>query len=334
MAAFESQKKSARQLFLAPSRQPAYGTALVDAKFTAGWLQRFDGSGVFEMTPSKRTDKDMAKGTEFATNEQTTGWDTKFGFKCDADARVIGWALALLFGKDTITGSASPYTHAMAFDETTTQAVATSIFLEDTSAIARVLVDMAMSDVTISIPARGAVTLEANLMGTGRWTNHTPASLPSLDQPTYLLGSDCTLQLGPVGSPASMVGRHMSSTIKASTSVVNHTAPGAGLYGVFPRTGLRKFSFDATIAAKDTDDISTLLENDTQCALTYTINSGAAAQLVISFPAVNLTANKMGFDGNMIVWQLSADENTCLWSGATPPFSAQIINSIASYLGT
>jgi hypothetical protein len=332
MPAFESQKKSARLLVLAPNRQAAYGTGLIDAKLTAGWLQRFDGSGVFDMTPSKRSDKDMAKGTEFATNEQTTGWDTKFGFKCDADARVLGWALALLFGKETVTGSASPYTHSMSFDESTTQAVATSIWLQDTSAIARVLVDMAMSDVTITIPARGPLTLETNLIGTGRWTDHALTSVPALDQPTYVLGSDCALQLGPVGSPASMVGRLMSGTIKASTGVMNHTAPGAGLYGVFPRTGLRKFSFDVTIAAKDTDDISTLLEQDTQIALTFTVNSGAAAQLVISFPAVNLTANKMGFDGNMIVWQLSADENTCLYSGANPPISAQVINGIASYL--
>jgi hypothetical protein len=335
MAAFESQKKSSRLLVLAPSRQAGYGTALVGSKLTAGWLQRFDGSGVPDMTPSKRTDKEMSgKGTEFTTNQQTTGWDTKFGFKSDLDARLAGWAFAFAMGKDTVTGSAAPYTHAMSFDESTTQAVATTLYVQDTAAIERMLIDMAVSDLTLTIPARGACTLEANFLGTGIWTNGALGSLPALDQPTYLLGSDCTLTLGPVGSLASLVGRHMSSTIKLSTGVMNHTAPGAGLYGIFPRTGLRKFSFETTIAAKDTDDISTLLENDTACGGLWAINSGASAQLNISIPAFHLKANKLGFDGNMVVWQISGDETSCLWASGAPAISAQAINAIATFLST
>lgn len=333
MAAFESQKKSARLLYYAPNKQSAYGTALTNAKFVAGWQQRFDGSGVLEMTPSKRTDKEMAKGTEFATNEQTTGWDTKFGHKSDADARLLGLIMAFLLGSDTITGSAAPYTHTMVFEESTTQAVATSIYMVDTAAIERTLIDMAISDVTLTIPARGPCTLEVNWLGTGRWTNGAQATPPALDQPTYLLGSDCTMQLGPVGSPASMVGRHMTSTWKWSTGVVNHTAPGAGLYGIFPRLGLRKFSFQSTIAAMATDDISTLLESDTLSVATWTINSGAQAQCVITVPNFSMKANKMGFDGNMVVWQIESDETLMLLSGGSP-FSVQVINGIASYLAS
>ena len=131
-----------------------------------------------------------------------------------------------------------------------------------------------------------------------------------------------------------MVGRHMTSTWKFSTGVMNHTAPGAGLYGIFPRLGLRKFSFQATIAAKDTDDISTLLEADTQCVGTWAINSGAAAQLNISVPTFVLKANKLGFDGNMVVWQIEGDETSILNVGGAGPLSTTVINSIASYLGT
>ncbi len=334
MAAFESQKKSARQIFLAPNRQAAYGTALANAKFVAGWQQRFDGSGSLEMMPTKRTDKNMSKGTEFATSQQTTGWDTKLGFKGDLDARVAGWLMAFLMCKDTVTGSSAPYTHSLAFDESTTQAVATSVYVVDTAAIERTIVDLAMSDLTLTIPARGPVTFDANLIGTGIWTNGVQAGVPALDQPTYLLGSDCVLQLGPVGSLASFVGRHMSSTIKFSTGVVNHTAPGGGLYGLFPRTGLRKFSFQTTIAAKDTDDISTLLEADTNCGITWTINSGAQAQLVISIPSTHLKANKLGADGNMVVWQIESDETLSLSVSGAAPITAQVINAIATYLGT
>jgi len=333
MAGFESQKKSARLLYYAPNKQPSYGTALVNGKFVAGWQQRFDGAGILELTPTKRTDKNMAKGTEFATNEQTTGWDLKFGHKSDLDARLAGMIMAFLLGSDTITGGSAPYTHSMAFEETTTQAVATSIYMVDTAAIERTLIDMAISDVTLTIPARGPCTIEVNWMGTGHWTNGTQATPPALDQPTYILGSDCTMQLGPVGSLASMVGRHMTTTWKWSTGVVNHTAPGGGLYGLFPRLGLRKFSFESTIAAKDTDDISTLLEADTLCGLTWAINSGAQAQFNITVPNCSLKAAKMGFDGNMTVWQIESDETLMLVSGGSP-FTAQVINGVASYLAS
>ena len=333
MSAFESQKKSARLLYYAPNKQAAYGTALVNSKFIAGWQQRFDGAGVLDMTPSKRTDKDMAKGTEFATNEQTTGWDTKFGHKSDCDARLLGLLMAFLFGQDTITGAGAPYTHTMTFEESTTQAVATSIYLVDTAAIERTLIDMAISDVTLTIPARGPCTLEANWMGTGKWANGAQATPPALDQPTYMLGSDCTMQLGPVGALASMVGRHMTTTWKWSTGVINHTAPGGGLYGIFPRLGLRKFSFQSTIAAKDTDDISTLLEADTLSAASWTINSGAQAEAVITVPNFSFKANKMGFDGNMVVWQIESDETLMLSTGGYP-LQVAVTNGIATYLAT
>ena len=336
MPAFESQKKSARLLYLAPNKQTAYGTALTNAKYTAGWQQRFDGAGVLDMSPTKRTDKNMAKGTEFTTNEQTTGWDTKVGVKCDLDARLAGLAMAFLMGQDTVTGSASPYTHTLSFEETTTQAVPTSIYMVDTAAIARNIYDLALSDLTLTIPARGAVTADINWLGTGRWTNGALSALPALDIPTYLLGSDCVSTMGPVGAGASMVGRHMTSTWKFSTGVMNHTAPGGGLYGIFPRLGLRKFSFQTTIAAKDTDDISTLLENNTQCVGSWAINSGALGA------AQHQRAHLRAVQGqqtrlrrrNMVVWQIEGDESSILNVGGAGPLSATVINSIATYRGT
>lgn len=336
MAAFESQKKSARLLYLAGAKQAAYGTALLAAKFAAaaGWMQRFDGAGVLEMTPTKRTDKDMAgKGTEFATNQALTGWDTKLSWKSDADARLAGYLFAFLMGQDTVTGTSAPYTHAMSFEETTTQAVATSIYMVDTADMARLIYDLALSDLTLTIPQRGPCTLESSFVGTGHWTNGAVAGVATLDQPSYLHANDCTMQLGPVGALASLVGRHISSTWKFSTGVVNHFAPGSGLYGLFPRLGLRKFSFEATIAAKDTDDISTLLENDTECAASWAINSGAQAQLNISVPKFHLKANKLGFDQNMVVWQIEGDETTCLATASAAPVTVTAINAQASYLG-
>ena len=267
MAAFESQKKSARNLVICANSQLSGNDVFIDAKFVR--RQRFDGAAVLELVQTRRSDKDMSgKGTEFATEGQMTSFDSRFNFKAELDDWLAGWIFAFVMGKETITG-AGPYVHACAFDESTTQAKMTNVYLEDTNDVKSKYPDMAISDITLSIASRGAIQIEANLMGTGRWSDGALGAVPGLvAAPQYLLNSDLVFSLGPVGTLAAMTGRFMSATLKISTGVVNHTSPGGGLYGIFMRTGLRKFSFDATIAAKDTDDIRTLFVNDTLSGLT------------------------------------------------------------------
>ena len=111
------------------------------------------------------------------------------------------------------------------------------------------------------------------MMGTGRYSDVAMAALPTLPTTAYLLNSDAVFSLGASGSPAAMTGRFISATIKIGTGVVNHTSPGGGLYGIFMRTGLRTFSVEAVIAAKDTDDIRTLFMNDTLAGMTIVTTS-------------------------------------------------------------
>jgi hypothetical protein len=158
------------------------------------------------------------------------------------------------------------------------------------------------------------------------------AGPPALAAANYLLGSDCTFSIGPVADSVAVTGRHLSTTLKISTGVVNHVAPGGGLYGVFLRRGLWKFSVQTTIAAKETDDIWTLLENDTASALSWNINSGAQAQLAISMPDTHLKVAKLGVNGNMVIWSIEADETTCFYSAGTQPLSVSVVNAVAQYM--
>ena len=158
------------------------------------------------------------------------------------------------------------------------------------------------------------------------------ASVPALGTESYLLGSDAVLSLGPVGNATSLMGRHMSTTFKAENQLTVHRAPGGGLYGIFVRKGNPKFSISTTIAAKDADDVYTLFNNDTAAAYTLTINSGAQAQLVISIPQVHLKTTKLGFDGEMSIWQIEADETTCYELNGVPPVSVQVVNAVPTYL--
>lgn len=327
---FESQPKFLRNLVLSAARQAAWNTASPDAALTQ--RQRFDGAAILDRTTTRRSDQGYAgKGTSFATNGQVTSIDTKLdGFKAELSPWLAGWLAAFLMGTDTVTGDASPYTHVCTFDETTRTAVPTTIYMEDTADIHYKCPDMCISDLTLTIPDIGAISAEMTMMGTGRQViGSLESGVPALAAETYLLGSDASLTLG--GDV--LIGRHMSTTFKLDNQLVVHKAPGGSLYGIFVRKGTPKFSINTTIAAKDTDDIYSLFENDTASDFELVINSGAAAQLTISIPAMHLKTTKLGFDGDMEVWQIEGDETTCYDVGGVSPVTLTLVNSVAAYLG-
>jgi hypothetical protein len=328
---FESQKVSARNLVLTANKQATANTAVASTDMLR--RQKFDGSAVFELKQTRYSDKNLSgKGTEFATQGLVTAWETSGGFKGDLDDYMAGWILAFLLGKDVITGSAAPYTHTLTWDETTTQACMTSIYLADTADVLWTLIDMGVVDVTITIPARGPLTFEINFIGTGHYTYGAITSLPALPASyAYLLGSDCVFSIGASGATVSKVGRHMSTTIKISTGAVNHVAPGQGLYGAFIRTGLRKASFQTTIAATSADDIFTLLRNNTLQEVNWNVGTVSSA-LIIDLPNVYLKSTKLGTSGNMVVWQIEADETSILNVAGAGMLNATVVNSQASYL--
>jgi hypothetical protein len=156
---------------------------------------------------------------------------------------------------------------------------------------------------------------------------------PALAAYNYLLGSDCAFSIGPVASMVAITGRHMSTVLKIGQGVANHLAPGGGLTGVFMRRGLFTFSFQTTIAAKETDDIRTLFTNDTEAKVEWAINSGAQAQLTIDITNIHLKVNKLGMDGNMVIWQIEGDQTACL-KGTNGPLTASVVNSTGAYLTT
>lgn len=326
---FESQWKTLRNLVLSANSQAAWQGALADAAMTR--RQRFDGSAILDLTTTRRSDQGYAgKGTSFATDGQVTSYDTKLdGFKAELCDYLAGWLMAFCMGKDTVTG-AGPYTHIFTFDESTRTAVPTTIYMEDTEDIHYKCPDMAVNDVTLTIGDVGTITAEMTMMGTGRQTIGSMEALPALPTDTYILNSDAVLSL----NGDSLIGRHMNTTFKLDNQLTVHKAPGGGLYGIFIRKGDPKFSISTTIAAKDTDDLYTLFEGDTATDYVLNVNSGASAQIQISIPAAHLKTTKLGFDKDMVVWQIEADETTCYDIAGAPPISVQVINGVATYLAT
>lgn len=332
---FAVQSKTLRNLLFGFNAQAAWNTALADAALA--YRPRFDGSTIIEQTIARRSDLEYAgKGSYFATNGQITSYDTKLNaFKTELTPELAGYIPAFLMGADTVTGAAAPYSHEMTFDQATREAVPTTIYAEDTEDVKYKCADMCINDATITIGDIGAVMVEMNMMGTGRLAlGALGSAVPASPDETYLLNSDAVLTWGPVGAPVPYIGRHMSTTLKLDNQLVVHKAPGGGLYGLFVRKGNPKFSIQSTFAAKETDDVYTLFANNTACSYSLVINSGAQAQLTIDVPKVQLKATKLGFDGDMVIWQVDVDESTCYQAAGTAPVTLTAVNAVASYLAT
>ena len=135
-----------------------------------------------------------------------------------------------------------------------------------------------------------------------------------------------------VGAPASILGRNRTSTITLDWQDTVNRGTGTGLYGNFIRKGSPKFSLTSTIAAIATDDIFNRLVGNTQVAFALNAVSDAHAALTVSIPAANLKTAKMGFEDDMVIWNIEADETTCYQQAGVAPIIFTVTNNQASYL--
>jgi hypothetical protein len=332
MSTFNVQSKLTRTLVLAPNKQGGWGTAIPDAALTR--VQRFDGSAVIDFGTERRSDRGMSgKGFSFATNSQHTMQSVKLtGLKAESTDWLLPWILSNLMGKLVTTGAALPYTHVCTFDETTRTAIPTTIYLQDTADVAYRLLDMFVTSCTMTFPAKGSVSVDWDMLGTGLKTAGLLVAAPTVPAESYLMGNDAVLSFGPVGGAAVFTGRHMSSTLKIDNQGLVHEAPGGGLFGIFGRRQDPMFNFQTVIAAKEVDDVLTHYLADDKMAITLTVNSGANCQLIISIPSCNLKATKLGFDQDMPVWNIETDETTSYQNGGTPPITITVISSQPTFL--
>lgn len=328
---FTMQKQANRVLALSANAQAAYGGILADAAFTV--LQRFDPSTAFTATASNRTDKGMAgKGSEWATDDQITSWDTAGTIKSEGDAFFLGWALAFIFGQDVVTG-AGPYTHTFTFPNVTATMPCTSVYVGETAAVTRKFQDMAAKSVSIDVPKRSSVSVSVDMVGTGRWTPGTMAVFPALAAALYLLGSDVQISITPAaGALVAFTGRQESLSIKLDRGSAPYQSSGDGLYANSVASGTGKFSVDMTIAAEATDDVNGWFESGIRCAVTIQTNPANQNRFGFTFPSARIKASKVGNTADTVTWALSFDEESCIQVGGQSAVSAFVINATAAYL--
>lgn len=332
MSTFSMQKQSARNLVISPKVQTTWGTALLDAALTVS--QRFNPSTVFEKMRSNRSDQMAAgKGTEWATNQQTTAWDTKGTLTSEADAFLLSWMFALIFGQETDTG-AGPYTHAFTVPNISATMPATTIYVQETNDQKFHFLDMAATSLSLTVPERGTVTAALDMVGTGRWNDTAfGTALPALVPANYLFGSDVIITITPAaGAATPFTGRQKSLSIKLDRQAKPFQSSGDGLYAASVASGQGKFSVDFTIAANATDDVNGWFESQTALAISIATNPVQTYQFGFNFPIAYVKANKLTNVEDKVMWALSFDETTCLQNGAQAAISAFTIDNTPAFL--
>jgi len=326
--AFESQHpQEVKNVIYGPFKETTYGTALLAASFTK--RPRADQSFAV-INPDYYTDIDKSgKGHQWPTTRARIKNSTSFGATWDVDNVVIAWALAFVLGADTVTG-VGPFTHTFKFIQNSNIMPVTSLYFEDTADVKYTMLDLAISQLQISGGASGPLSIQFSMMGSGKWTDGS-VTLPGLVAPVYLFGSDTDLQFGPQGAPVSFKERNRGWTVTIENELVPNYAPGTGLVASFTRTGKQRATVQFQIAAKDVDDIRTLINNDTIQELDIITNSGASAQLTCKFPGMYFKG-QLQASGDEEVWNIQTTEQEIIKSGANEIFQAVVTNSTATYL--
>lgn len=311
-----------------PFKQTTFGTPLLLASMT----QRPRGDNSFAVIdPEFYSDiAKTGKGHQWPTIRTRTRNKTAFGATWDVDSANIGWLLAFAMGADTVTGI-GPFVHTFKFLQSSNQMPVTSLYFEDTADVLYQMTDLAVGKLVISGGDSGPLTAQFEMTGSGHWTDGS-VTKPAVPTPTFLMGSDTDILIGAPGGSTSKKERVRSWSVSVDVALIPHYAPGGGLFATFMKLDTQRASVQIVFAAKDVDDIRTLINGDTLQELKINTNSGASAQCNLFFPGLYFKGKLAVGDNNEEVWQLESTEMDVVKTGSNEIFQATVTNSVATYL--
>jgi hypothetical protein len=183
-----------RNIALAANKQNTFLTPVAAAAYV--YRQRNPGTAFASFTPSYYSDEQQAgKGHNWPTVRVRIGTATDFSGTWDVDAFNLAWALGFAMGADTVSG-AGPFTHLFKFIQSTNQAPVTTLLFQDTADLIYQLPDLAIADLQITGKESGPLSMQFKAVGSGKRVDGAVA-LPALTTPSYLLGSDADILIGP-----------------------------------------------------------------------------------------------------------------------------------------
>jgi hypothetical protein len=331
---FVGQKSILRQMVVAANAQTSWGTPVAAAALIEAL--RYDVSGYAKFQQTKESTYGTAGATNsFANDNWLTGKKSSLDLGGQLTDWLAGWLIAFALGKEVVTGGVAPapYTHTCNFLDTGLEAQATTLYGQDTNDVAYQLVDMGISQLTITSSGTGSLKFKATMMGTGRTVDGILPTMPIPVQRQHLLGSDSQVSIGPSGGAlVSFYPRVKSWELTIDCGMEEVRVSGSGLYASHLIVNMPKVKMKMVIAANGTDDIYGWKRANTMLQATLNTTSGASS-LNLALPNFTLDENCALSDvGGTSCWTLELGETDILQVGMTPLITAVVINSVASYL--
>jgi|SRR6185437_8397267 len=329
---FVGQKSILRQMILAANTQATWGTPCAAAPFIEA--MRYDVSGFVKFAQKKESTYGTAGATNsFANDNWLITKETSLDMSGQLTDWLAGWLLAMALGKDVVTGGGAPYTHTINFYDTGNIAQGTTIYGKDTNDLAYQLLDMGISQLTISSAGTGSLKFKATLLGSGKTVDGVLPDMPLPVARQHLLGSDTNVSIGPSGGAlVSFYPRVKSWELDIDCSLTAERPSGSGLYASHLTQSMPKVKLKMVIAANGTDDIYAWKRANTLLQATLNTTSGASS-LNLTLPNFTLDENcSLGDVSGTSCWTIDLSETDILQVGNTPLITAVVINGQASYL--
>jgi hypothetical protein len=319
-------------MVLAANAQTTWGTPVAAAALIEAL--RYDVSGYVKFGQTKESTYGTAGATNsFANDNWVTAHKTSLDLGGQLTDWLAGYLIAFALGKEVVVGAGAPFSHTFNFLDTGTIAQATTLYGKDTNDVAYQLLDMGISQLTITSSGTGSLKFKATLMGTGRTVDGILPNMPVPVQRQHLYGSDSQISIGPSGGAlVSFYPRVKSWELTIDCGMAEERVSGSGLYASHLTVTMPKVKLKMVIAANGTDDIYGWKRANTLLQATLNTTSGASS-LNLTLPNFTLDDNCALSDvGGTSCWTIDLGETDILQIGATPLITAVVINTQPSYL--
>jgi hypothetical protein len=329
---FTTQRSILRNIVVGGKIQAALAATMADADLT--YRLRPESSGFLNLKDEMESDYQYAgKGSSFATESRLIARHVEGEFTTRIDDYMAGWLLAMCMGIDTYTAGVdpAPNTHVITWKDTGDPAQVTNIYIEDAPGLKRKWQDMSLSKVVLSGADKGSMMAKTSFIGTGRYADGAMLALPALPVAQYLYGSDCIVQIGVSGAPASIAPRALSFEATFDHQNDLFRSLGGGTYPVFPRYGNPVCGLKLVLAIDTSADIRNWAVNKTELEIKLITTSGAAS-LTIDYPRVILPNADLGETDKYVTYTVDLNQENILQAPGEEVCTVTVVNTATEYL--
>lgn len=340
--AIESIFKHESQLAYSLKKQAAVGTPLSSADLSKSI--RLKKTPLPELSTETLDDRDRySRGNEWALEQKVERHGITFSFATDLDSHSAGFMFAFALGQvSSATSSTLSYTHTMKpkdLEDDKSLPVTTFALSLHPDGPKKKLRAMACDSVELNLTTKDRAEITSSWKGSGELTATTMTMPTSLVSQDYLRGGDVQFMLG---TGATLVD--CSQALETFKIGFKNNIPddkkyrfGGGLYASEFSVGKRDVDLTFRLRMdKDNWDEIDALRDQTKKSIELSITGSAIdseyEKITINVPNILFKEVKLAESGEEIVVDITA--KTLYDQSLDAPFSVEIVNTDASYLGT